>query len=145
MKDVNWPLRKIYYSALNGLTYNSTTIKAFYQKAPDDISDKYYIVFAGLTNNDVSSKQKSDTDTSIRVTIHTYESKYNDGRAADAIAQLVFDAIYPNKQTRPDMSADGLQVVNTSLSQDLVQDYNIQNSREYFDRILTFTHRVYHS
>lgn len=144
MKDVNWPLRKIYYSALNNLSYNSTTVRAFYQKAPNDITDNYYIVYAGITNNDVSSKQKSDTETSVRVTIHTKEAVSNNGRAADDIAQLVFDAIYPDKLNRPDLSADGLQIVNTRLQSDFPIDYNIQGALEYIDRVLTFTHRIYH-
>lgn len=145
MKDVNWPLRKIYYAALNGLTYNSEIVKSFYQKAPDDITDSIYIVYSGVSNNDVSSKQKSNTDTSMRVTIHTHELKYNDGRAADAVAELIFTALYPDKTNMADMSADGLQLVTTTLSGDFIQPYSIQGATEYIDRVLTFTHRIYHS
>ncbi len=145
MKDVNYPLRKVYYAALNGnITYNSTLVRSFYQKAPDNITDSYYIVFAGITNNDVSSKQKSDTETSIRVTIHTHETKYNDGRAADDIARQIFNLVYPDKLNRPDLSADGLQIVNTRLQSDFPINYSVQGAQEYIDRVLTFVHRIYH-
>lgn len=143
MIDVNYPLRKIYYTALNGLVYNSIPLKAYYQKAPDDIADANYIVFGGISNSDQSSKSNSDTDTSIRVTVHTFKDKYNDGAAADAITGLIFSAIYPNAHDRADMSADGLQLVGTILSSDIVQNYNIQGNREYVDRVLTFKHRIF--
>lgn len=144
MKDVNYPLRKIYHAAFTGITYNSVAVRNFYQQAPDDITDQYYIVFGSINNNDVSSQHKADTDTAINVTIHTFESKYNDGRAADAIAQSIFDVIYPNKQTLPDMSADGLQIVSTRLTNDFTQPYTIQGSTQYIDRVLTFSHHIFH-
>lgn len=145
MKDVNWPIRKIYNTRLTGITYNSTTVRAFYQSAPDDITDSYYIVFGSVDNNDVSSKSNADTNTSMQVTIHTFESKYNSGRAADDIAGSIFTALYPDPQaTQPDMSADGLQIVTTRLTGDRTLPYNIQGSREYIDRVLTFTHRIFH-
>lgn len=144
MKDVNFPLRKIYFAALSSLSYNSTDIKVFYQKAPDNITDTIFVVYSGINNSDVSSKQKSDTDTSILVTIHTYEPKYNDGRAADDVAQQIFTAIYPDKQNRPDLSADGLQIVNTRLQSDFTTNYNVSGARETLARALTFSHRIFH-
>jgi len=143
MRDVNYPIRKIYYSALSALTYNSLPLKVFYQKAPDDIADDNYLVFGGISSDDLSSKQNIDTDTSVRVTIHTFRDKYNDGAATDAIAGMVLTALYPNAQNRPDMSADNLQLVDTKLASDLVQNYNIQGTREYVDRVLTFKHRIF--
>lgn len=144
MKDVNFPLRKSYYSKLNGLVYDSTPVKAFYQKAPDNIADKNYIVFAGINSSDVSSKQNADTDTQIRVTIHTHKDGLNDGAAADAIAELVLNALYSTPTSVLDITADGLQCVTTSLSGDITLDYAIFNTREKIDRILTFSHRIYH-
>lgn len=144
MKSVNYPLRKIYHAALTGITYNSVTVRNFYQKAPDDITDNYYIVFGSINNVDVSSKQKPDTTTSIQVVIHSHELKYNDGRAADDIAGQIFALIYPTPTATHDMSADGLQIVDTKLTNDVTQAYNIQGAREYLDRVLVFTHRIYH-
>lgn len=144
MKSVNYSLRKMYYAALNGLNYNGTLIKAFYQKAPDNISDPVYIVYSAVNNADVSSKQNSDTNTSIQVTIHSHELKYNDGRAADDIAGLIFAAIYPTSHAQGDLITDGLQIVDTVLSADSTLSYNIQGAREYLDRQLVFTHRIYH-
>ena len=145
MRDSNYPLRKVYYSLLSGITYNSVPVRVFYQKAPSDVSDNNYIVFGSINNVDASSKHKADTDTSIQVTIHTHQSPYNDGAAADTIAGTILSLIYPDPQTHPDMSADSLQNVTTNLSNDFVQSYNILGGREYVDRILTFRHRIFHT
>lgn len=144
MKDVNFPLRKSYFSKLNGLVYNGTPIKAFYQKAPSNITDANYIVFGGINSNDVSGKSKADTDTTIRVSIHTHKDGMNDGAAADAIAGLVLNAIYSTPTSVLDITSDGLQCVTTSLSGDITLDYAIFNTREKIDRILTFNHRIFH-
>lgn len=143
MRDVNFPIRKIYYSALSGLSYNGTLLKSFYQRAPDNIQDPFYIVFGAISNNDVSAKHKFATETSMQVTIHTFAQKYNDGRAADEIAGLVFDAIYPDDGVITDMSADNLQLITTKLTNDTIIPYTLNNSREYLDRVLTFQHNIY--
>lgn len=145
MRDINFPLRKSYFSLLNGLVYNSVPIKAFFQKAPDNITDKNYIVFGGINSSDVSSKEKADTETTIRVSIHTHKDGSNDGAAADAIAGLVLNALYSIPQSVLNMSADSLQCVTTKLNGDITLDYAIFNTREKVDRVLTFSHRIYHS
>lgn len=143
MRDVNYPIRKIYYAALSTISYNGTPVKSFYQKAPDDIADNFYIVYGAISNNDTSAKHKFATDTSMQVTIHTYAQKYNDGRAADEIAGLVFDAIYPDDGVIPDMSGDNLQLLTTKLTNDTIIPYTLNNSREYLDRVLTFQHSIF--
>ncbi len=145
MRSVNFALRKVYFAALTGITYNSVPIKIFYQKAPSEISDENYIVFGGVSSNDTSAKFKAQTDTSIRVTVHSYKSIYNDGQSTDNISDQVIQRIYPDKQNRPDMSADNLQIINTELSNDFTQSYNLNGSREYIDRVLTFRHQIFHS
>ena len=98
MKDSNYPLRKSYYSALTGITYDSNTVPVYYLQAPDDIAASNYIVFGGVSNNDLSTKSSADTDSLMRVTIHTFKEKYNDGKEADFIAGSVLERIYPNSQ-----------------------------------------------
>lgn len=144
MKDVNYPLRKAYYSLLSGITYNSVAVPVYYQKCPNDIAAANYIVFGGVSSNDLSSKYKADTETTIRVTVHTHQQIYNSGEAADSIAGSILLAIYPDPQTKPDLSADSLQLVDTLLANDFTLDYNLFNTREYVDRILTFRHRIFH-
>lgn len=144
MKDVNYPLRKAYVAALAGITYNSVAIGVYYPEIPESLDPLVAIVLSSVSNNDVSTKESADTSTSIQVTIRTYNTKYNDGRAADTIGGTILTRIYPNKQAVLDLSSDGLQMVSTELVQDFVQDYGIQNDRKYIDRIMVFKHWIYH-
>ena len=142
MRDINYPLRKAYFSAITGITYEGA-VPVYYLQAPDDIAPSNYIVFGGVTNNDASTKSSADTSTLMRVTIHTSKNKNNDGKAADYIAGEVLQRIYPTSQAYLDLSADNLQMVSTELVSDLVQDYGIKNSSVYIDRILIFRHKIY--
>lgn len=144
MRSVNYSLRKAYFAALTGFTFDSNPVPVYYLQAPDNVTDSNYIVFSGLSSNDVSSKHKADTQTSIRVTIHTFNGKANSGEAADALANDVLQAIYPNSTFNLDLSADNFQIVTTKLDGDYTQDYTILTNRVYVDRILTFTHRIFH-
>ena len=142
MRDVNYPLRKAYYSALTGITYDGNTVPVYYLQAPDDIPASNYIVFGGVTNNDLSTKNSADTGSLMRVTIHTFKEKYNDGKAADFIAGEVLQRIYPNSQAALVLE-DDLQMFSTELVNDLTQDYGVRNSTVYIDRILIFRHKIY--
>lgn len=144
MRSVNFALNKIYFSLLSGIEYNGEVIQVYDRQAPDDITSTNYIVFLLTDNNDNDGQYKASTSTTMQVTIHTHSLKYNPSQVADAIADDIFERIYPNKQDTPDMSADGFQLVHTRLTGDRTTPYNIQNTRNYLDRILTFTHQIFH-
>ena len=69
MRDVNYSLRKAYYAALTGITYEASGVPVYYLQAPDDITASSYIVFGGVTNSDLSTKNSADTASLMRVTI----------------------------------------------------------------------------
>lgn len=144
MKDVSYPLRKAYVAALAGITYEDTPVGVYYPEIPDNMDPEVAIVLSSINSNDRSTKGSADTSTSIQVTIRTFNEKYNNGRAADTVGGEVLARIYPNKQFDLDLSADGLQVTNTELQQDFLQDYGVQNDRKYIDRIMVFRHDIYH-
>lgn len=142
MKDINAALQKAYFTALTGITYNSVAVPVYYMTAPDDLTADNYIIFGGVTNNDISTKGSSDTNSLMRVTIHTKSNKYNSGKAANDIAGQVFERIYPNPQSV--LTLEGLQMYSTELHSDITQDYSIKNSVSFIDRILIFRHKIYH-
>ena len=142
MRDINYSLRKAYFTVLTGITYDASAVPAFYLQTPDGITASNYIVFGGVTNNDLSTKSSADTGTLMRVTIHTFKEKYNDGKAADFIAGQIYQRIYPTPQFNLTLE-DNLQMVSTELVNDLTQDYGIRNSTAYIDRILIFRHKIY--
>ena len=142
MRDINYSLRKAYFSALTGIAYESSVTPVYYLQAPDGIAASNYIVFGGVTNNDLSTKSSANTGTLMRVAVHTFKEKYNDGKAADFIAGEVLQRIYPNSQAGL-VLGDNLQMYSTDLVSDLTQDYGIRNSTVYIDRILIFRHKIY--
>lgn len=142
MKDVNYALRKAYFAALTGIVYNSNTIKVFSGEAPDDITDKQYIVFAGINSSGAGNKTTPGTQTSITVSIYTFEDGYNNGNAADYLAGEILQRIYPSRQFHLDLSADGIACVTTQLQSDVVQDYGVESGRKYIDRNLVFNHNL---
>lgn len=142
MKDINAALQKSYYTALNGIVFNDAAVPVYYMTAPDDLAVDNYIIFGGVTNNDISTKGSSDTNTLMRVTIHTKGNKYNSGQAANNIAGQVLARIYPNSQAV--LTLEGAQMFSTELASDNTQDYSIQNSVSFIDRILIFRHKIYH-
>src|ERR1043165_65107 len=109
MRDAQCPLQKAYLNALTGITYNSLTIPVYYQMIPDNISPDNYIIFGPVTNTDRSNFINPETDSLMRVTIHTFQMKYNTGVAISALTEEVFNRIYPNSQFNVDLSNDDLQ------------------------------------
>lgn len=144
MRDTQYPLQKAYLNALTGITYNSLIIPVYYQMIPDNMSPDNYIIFGPVTNTDRSNFIVPETDTLMRVTIHTFQMKYNTGVAISALTEEVFNRIYPSSQFNVDLSTDNLQGFSTSLFSDLTQDYGVQKARIYIDRILIFRHKIVH-
>ena len=144
MRDVNYPAQKSYRIALTGITYNGGEVPVYYGEIPDSMSPDAYIVYGGIVNTDASTMNSADTFSLMRVTIHTFQLKYNTGKAAGDIAGQVLARILPTPGFNIDLSPDNMQCVNTQLSNDSTLDYSIINARTYLDRVLTFRHRVFH-
>jgi hypothetical protein len=144
MKDVNWPLRKAYSASLNGLTVDAVSVPVYYMEAPSNYTGQAYILLVSPSNVDASTFNSSDTNTSMQVQIHTWSDYGNAGKLASDIAGAVFAAIYPNPQAVLDLSADDLQMVSTKLQNDL-DGRNVRfGQREYVQRIITFSHNIFH-
>ena len=144
MKDVNYPAQKSYLLALTGIQYNGGDIPVYHGEIPDSMSPDAYIVYGGITNTDASTKSSAETFSLMRVTVHTFQMKYNTGKAAAAIANEIFQRIYPNSQAKIDLSPDNMQCVSTELVSDSTLDYSIINARTYLDRVIIFRHRIFH-
>lgn len=135
MIDVNYPLRKAYVSALAPLGYG-----VYNAEAPDDIDDAVYIVISDLTSGDNKTKNSKQTDTGIRITIHTWQTKYNPGKVVDEVAALVYQAVYP--ESKSTIEADGLQIITTTFDSDTM-DYGTLGERKYISRIIRFRHKIF--
>ncbi len=137
MIDINYSLRNYYAAALSGIN----DYPVFYNQVPQGISPKQYILFRSITNNDASTHNSNDTNTSITVEIHTWADGQNSGLNADIGAREVYNRIYPNPQSGFDI--DGAQVVTTSITNDVTQNFTNNQNRTYISRYITFKHNIF--
>jgi len=140
MRDINYDLRKAYFSELSGITYEGNSVSVYYNRIPDNASTDLVIVFSGIQNSDLSTKNSDDTDTTINVSVITDGIKYNSGTACDYIAGQVMERIV-NKSL--DMGNN--QMVTSTLNNDISQDFTIDGSIERVERILTIRHQIFQS
>jgi len=144
MRDVNYSLRKAYFSALSGVEVNAVAVPVFYQELPANYNASNYIIINSVNNTDSSTKHKSDVISSVSVTIYTSALASNAGKIADDMASQVMSIIYPDGQTRLILDyADGLQLISTRLSGDNTMNYGIRNERKFIDRTLIFKHHIF--
>lgn len=137
MIDLNYSLRVAYNTALAGIA----NVPVFYQAAPPDQSPQSYIVFRSFNSTDGSTKNSSDTETTVVVEIHTYQDIVNSGLSADVIARDVYSRIYANGQFN--LSIDGGQIVHTKMQNDQVFDFTNSAGRSYISRYITFKHTIF--
>ncbi len=136
MKDINYPLRKAYFRALQ-----ATGLPVYYQSLPNNINPDNYIVFRSISSGDDSTKSSAQTDTTITVEIHTLRDVINPGLDADLIATDVFNYIYAISQFVLPM--DGVLMMSTKLEQDNTQNVQLNNQLAYINRFITFRHRIF--
>jgi len=142
MRDINKELRKAYFTALSGITNGGAPVPVYYMKLPTSVDALNYIVYRGLTSNDVSTKNSFDSDTGVVVEIHTYtDGTNNNGNASDEIADQVLQRIYPSPQST--LAVAGTVVSNTTVQDDTTQDFTDSANRSYISRFITFIHRIY--
>ncbi len=144
MKSVNYALRTAYKTSLNGLTVNNSLVPVYYLTAPESETGQYYITLNSPANTDNSVKGSNDTRTAMQVQIHTWANGSNAGKMADDIADAVYGLIYPTPQATLDLSASSLQMINTRVDNDLVNELTGIGGRVFVTRIITFSHGIYH-
>lgn len=138
MRDVNNPLIKAYYQAIEPLGY-----PVFEGEEPDDILDKIYIVISDVSSNDTSTKNSSDVNANIQITINSWELKYNNSKALNTVAGLILTAIKPTPNAVLDLSASNLQMMNLNVQNDVVQNYGKLAGRVYISRNIIFSQDIF--
>ncbi len=144
MRDINTSLLKNYFTAFAGITYNAIPVPVYSGILPDNVNPNNYILFGEVSNNDLSTKGSSDTNTLMRVSIHTFSEKYQSTIPVNEIANQVYQRIYPYTQFNLDLTEDDLQIFSTELVSDQTQHIALDNSRAYIDRVIIFRHKIFH-
>lgn len=138
MNDINTPLLKVYFNALSGLPY-----PVYEGEEPDDLTDQVYIVISDVNSTEASTKNTSDTSSSIQIAIHTWEEKYNTSLSVNTAAGLVFAAIKPTSNSVLDMTADNMQMLNLRVTNDRVDRLVELAGRKYISRYIIFQQDIF--
>ena len=138
MIDINNPLIKAYYDAIQPLGY-----PVFEGEEPDDTLDKIYIVISDVSSSDASTKSSQDVSANIQITINSWENKYNNSKALNNVAGLILNAIKPTPNAVLDLSSDNLQMMNLNVQNDNVQSYGKLAGRVYISRNIIFQQDIF--
>ena len=138
MKDINSPLFKAYYDAINNLD-----IKVYEGEEPDNVNDKIYVVLSNITSNETSTKNSIDHNATIQVSVHSWDYKYNNSKNLNDTVGLILDAIKPNQNSVLDLSEFGLEMLNLTKQSDTTQNLGNLNGRVYISRILVFKQDIF--
>jgi hypothetical protein len=138
MIDINTPLLRAYYTAIDALN-----IPVYEGEEPDDVLDKIYCVVSDVTSQDVSTKSSFDFNCSIQISIHSWEYKYVNSSALNTTVGNILNAIKPDVNSVFDLSASGLQMTDLKLSQDITQRLGTLGERKFITRILIFTQNIF--
>ena len=138
MKDINSDLIQAYYNIIDGLS-----IPVYEGEEPDNLADKIYVVISDVYNNDTSTDNSSDTNTTIQISIHSWEHKYNNTKLLNSTTNQILEAIKPNPKSVIDLSEYGLQMLNLSVQTDRTERYGELAGRVYISRILIFKQDIF--
>jgi len=136
--DINTPILKAYYNAIDALG-----IPVYEGEEPDDVLDKIYVVISDVSSNDVSTKSSFDFNCNIQLSIHSWEYKYVNSSTLNTTVGQILQAIKPDVNSVFDLSADGMQMTDLKLAQDITQRLGILGERKFITRILIFTQNIF--
>lgn len=138
MKDINSPLLKAYFNVINDLD-----IKVYEGEEPDNVADKIYVVLNNVTSNETSTKNSIDHNATIQVSVHSWESKYNNSKNLNIAVGQILQAIKPTSNSVLDLSEFGLEMLNLTKQSDTTQNLGNLNGRVYISRILVFKQDIF--
>lgn len=136
MKDINNPLIKAYYDAIAPLGY-----PVYEGEEPDEELAKIYVVISDVTSNDTSTKNSTDANAQIQVTVNSWEVKYNNSKAINTVAGLILTAIKPTQNAV--LSVPNMQILNLSVTNDNTISYGKLAGRVYISRNIIFKQDIF--
>jgi hypothetical protein len=138
MKDINSSLLQAYYEVINNLN-----IPCYEGEEPDNVKDKIYAVIGNISSNETSTKNSSDIQATIQVTVNSWDMKYNNSKSLNLAINSILEAIKPNSKSVLDLSSYGLQMLNLSVQSDSEQEYGRLVDRMYISRVLVFKQDIF--
>jgi hypothetical protein len=138
MKDINSSILQAYYELINDLD-----IPCYEGEEPDNVADKLYVVLSDINSSEVSTKNSSDIDCTIQISLHSWEYKYNNSKAINTATGQILEALKPSSGDVLDLSAYGLQMLNLMVQTDRTERLGELSGRIYITRILILKQKIF--
>lgn len=138
MKDINTSLLTAYYNAISSLN-----IPIYEGEEPDDVKDKIYVVMSDVINIEASTSNTSDSNTTIQISVHSWEYKYNNSKELNATVDTLLNVIKPDTNSVLDLSAFGLQMMNLNIQTDRTERYGELGGKIFISRLLIFQQDIF--
>lgn len=127
-----------YYNVISALD-----LPVYEGEEPDDIKDKIYVVLSDATSIETSTDNSSDVNTTLQVSIHSWEYKYNNSKLLNEATGQILEAIKPTSTSVLDLTGDGLQMLNLSVQTDRTERIGEMGGKVYISRVLVFKQDIF--
>jgi hypothetical protein len=138
MRDVNSALLQAYYQVIDGLN-----IPVYEGEEPDDVKHKIYAVLSDAISIEQSTDNSSDVQTTIQVSVHSWEYKYNNSKNLNLAVDSILQAIKPTSTSVLDLSLSGLQMMNLMVQTDRTERFGELGGKIFISRILIFKQDIF--
>jgi len=138
MRDVNSALLQAYYQVIDGLN-----IPVYEGEEPDDVKHKIYAVLSDAISIEQSTDNSSDVQTTLQVSIHSWEYKYNNSKNLNLAVDSILQAIKPTSTSVLDLSLAGLQMMNLMVQTDRTERFGELGGKIFISRILIFKQDIF--
>jgi hypothetical protein len=138
MRDVNSALLQAYYQVIDGLS-----IPVYEGEEPDDVKHKIYAVLSDAISIEQSTDNSSDVQTTLQLSIHSWEYKYNNSKNLNLAVDSILQAIKPTSTSVLDLNLSGLQMMNLSVQTDRTERFGELGGKIFISRILIFKQDIF--
>ena len=138
MRDINSALLQAYYEVIDDLD-----IPVFEGEEPDDVKHKIYAVLSDVINIESSTDNSSDTTTTIQISVHSWEYKYNNSKTLNSAVDDIIQAIKPTSTSVLDLSPYNLQMMNLTIQTDRTERFGEIGGKIFISRILVFKQNIF--
>lgn len=138
MRDINSSLLQAYYEVIDGLD-----IPVYEGEEPDDVKHKIYAVLSDVINIESSTSNSSDNTSTIQISVHSWEYKYNNSKLLNSAVDDIIQAIKPTSTSVLDLSAFNLQMMNLSIQTDRTERFGELGGKIFISRILIFKQNIF--
>lgn len=144
MKDINYPIRKAFFTRLNGqLSYDGTNVPVCDEQLIDSISSNNYVILGSQSDNGDDTKSTYDRQAQITLDIVTKQAQSATKDIADSIVNQILTLLFtstPHVHTLP--AQTGFQFLNLTLQNSSDIRVSLLPAQNVYRRILTFSLRV---